>query len=418
MKINKKFLAAILALCLVSCLFTTNALAEKGSKTEPVEKTEAAEEVKEPEAEEAEEPETAEEMPEEAEEAEEVEEAEPVYVLEDEVYYNNGGLVFNNGGIVYNNGGEVYNNGGTVYNNLGVVYNNGGTVYNNNGKVFANDGTVFTNGGEVIDALPAGDPVIEVTENADVYAEIMGLVEDEDGMFVLENEEEPVVTVSAKPGFEITGLDCDAGIVEEDDGIYTISEIDRSCTLTIEGRLAAPSLSLESGTYSEKQKLTIEAAEGAEIYYTLNGKEPSKDSSVYEGTLSVSKSTIVKAVAVMNGVESSAVSTGEYAFVEITAPKFSSVEEGYEEVEAAAFVIENKGKVNAVIESVELSGDDVKSFIFENEDGASVEAESVDDTTWTIQPKEGLKEGTYKVTVIFTFDSGDTLEFTVSFRVK
>lgn len=426
MKINKKFLAALMALCLAVCLFTTTAVADKGDKAE---ETTAAEETLEETSEEPEETEATEEpekLEEETEadeadiegETEAEEEAEPVFVEEAEVYFNNGELVFNNGGVVYNNGGEVYNNGGTVYNNLGTVYNNNGTVYNNNGTVYANDGSVYTNGGEVIDPVLVEDPKIEVTENAELYADITGLVMDEDGVFMLENEEEPVITVAAKPGFELTEVDCDAGMVEENDGVYTITEIGQSCTLTVEGRAAAPVLSLESGTYSEKHKLNIEAADDAVIYYTLNGSEPDENSSVYENTLSISKSTVIKAVAIVDGVKSSEAATGEYAFVEITAPKFDSLEADYEQPDAKAFIIENKGKVNAVIKSVTLSGDDVESFIFENEMGGNVEAESTDNTTWTIQPQEGLEEGTYKVTVTFTFDSGDTVEFTVSFRVK
>ena len=68
-----------------------------------------------------------------------VEGEEPVVVSAGESVYAYEGTT------VYNNGGTVYNNGGIVYNNAGTVYANGGTVYNNAGIVYANDGTIYNN---------------------------------------------------------------------------------------------------------------------------------------------------------------------------------------------------------------------------------------------------------------------------------
>lgn len=79
-----------------------------------------------------------------------VEGEEPVVVSAGEsVYAYEGTTVYNNGGTVYNNGGIVYNNAGTVYNNGGTVYNNAGIVYANTGLAYNNAGDIYTNGAEV-----------------------------------------------------------------------------------------------------------------------------------------------------------------------------------------------------------------------------------------------------------------------------
>lgn len=414
---NRKFLAGLLALILVCCFFTTTAAADKNENTETVKTEAAAVEETETAAEEPEEPEVQETDAEEPEIIEEDENsAEPVVVSEGETVYNNGEVVFNNGGTVYNNGGEVYNNAGIVYNNLGIVYNNGGTVYNNNGTVYANDGEIYTNGGEIINPKLIGDLVVEVSESADTYAVIAGLTVNDDGEVILD-EEVGIITVEAKPGFELTLVDCDCGVVEEEDGVYTISEITESCVLTVEARVEAPVLSLESGTYAEKHKLTIETVEGAEIHYTLDGTDPDENSPVYK-PMSISDSTVIKAVAVVDGAENSEIVVGEYAYVSITAPKFDSQEEKYEQPDEKGIVFQNKGDVDAVIESIEISGDAADSFVLSTEDGGTVEAGSTDDSTWTLCPVAGLKAGTYKATVVITFDSGETVELAVSFRVK
>lgn len=78
------------------------------------------------------------------------EDVELVTVSAGESFYAYAGMtVYNNGGTVYNNEATVYNNAGVVYSNGGTVYNNAGTVYANTGLVYNNAGDIYTNGAEV-----------------------------------------------------------------------------------------------------------------------------------------------------------------------------------------------------------------------------------------------------------------------------
>lgn len=76
---------------------------------------------------------------------------------------------------------------------------------------------------------------------------------------------------------------------------------------------AAPTFSPASGTYTEAQTVTISAEDGADIYYTTNGDDPTTSSTKYSAPFEVSTTTTVKAIAVLDGVESS-VASATYTF--------------------------------------------------------------------------------------------------------
>ena len=52
--------------------------------------------------------------------------------------------------------------------------------------------------------------------------------------------------------------------------------------------VAAPEFSLAEGTYSSAQSVTITAEEGATIYYTLDGTDPTTESTEYTGAIAIS----------------------------------------------------------------------------------------------------------------------------------
>ena len=77
--------------------------------------------------------------------------------------------------------------------------------------------------------------------------------------------------------------------------------------------VATPTFTPAEGTYYEAQNVTINCStEGATIYYTLDGSEPTTGSSVYSTPIVVSESTIIKAMAVKDGYENSAIATASY----------------------------------------------------------------------------------------------------------
>ena len=77
-------------------------------------------------------------------------------------------------------------------------------------------------------------------------------------------------------------------------------------TLKLSQPVAAPSISLSSGTYVGSQDVTIsDATAGSTIYYTTNGTVPTTSSPVYSGALTIAASTTIEAIAVVNVSQSS-----------------------------------------------------------------------------------------------------------------
>ena len=72
-----------------------------------------------------------------------------------------------------------------------------------------------------------------------------------------------------------------------------------------EEKPAAPTFSVETGTkFYPTLEFEISAAEGAVIYYTLNGENPTTESDVYSTPITIEETTVVKAIAVIDGAES------------------------------------------------------------------------------------------------------------------
>jgi hypothetical protein len=83
----------------------------------------------------------------------------------------------------------------------------------------------------------------------------------------------------------------------------------------IEPKAAKPTFSLKSGTYSTPQPLSMTDADtslGASIYYTTDGTKPTTSSTLYTGTITVSTTETVEAVAVLNGYLNSAIQSENY----------------------------------------------------------------------------------------------------------
>ena len=77
--------------------------------------------------------------------------------------------------------------------------------------------------------------------------------------------------------------------------------------------VATPVISVASGTYYEEFDVEITCAtEGATIYYTTDGTEPTAESSVYTEPIHVAQDMTLKAIAMMEGYENSGIATADY----------------------------------------------------------------------------------------------------------
>lgn len=85
-----------------------------------------------------------------------------------------------------------------------------------------------------------------------------------------------------------------------------------SATVTSYYSLDKVKASVKSGTYKKAQTIELTAAEGAKIYYTVDGSKPTTKSTLYKEPIQVSKTTKIRAIAVLKGYKNSTAVTFTY----------------------------------------------------------------------------------------------------------
>ncbi len=102
-------------------------------------------------------------------------------------------------------------------------------------------------------------------------------------------------------------------------------------------KTANPTFSPTAGTYSSEQSVTISCAnEGATIYYTTDGSDPTTSSAVYSGAITVSQITTIKAFAKYGEYDDSEIVSATYTIREISGDAFvkmTSIDELAEGIE-------------------------------------------------------------------------------------
>ena len=77
--------------------------------------------------------------------------------------------------------------------------------------------------------------------------------------------------------------------------------------------VTTPTFTPEAGTYNEPQTVSIACAtEGATIHYTLDGSDPTESSPVYSEPISIEETTTIKAIAMKEGYDNSAIAEATY----------------------------------------------------------------------------------------------------------
>ena len=112
-------------------------------------------------------------------------------------------------------------------------------------------------------------------------------------------------------------------------------------------QVEAPVITPNGGAILASQEITIECAtEGASIYYTLDGTEPTEESTLYEAPFTLPGECTVKAIAVADGMEASAVVETAFTFIN-------------EEIKVATFDFTNPSSLTPSYNDVPTGGDGV-----------------------------------------------------------
>ena len=161
-------------------------------------------------------------------------------------------------------------------------------------------------------AAPTGDLTYDGTEKA---ATITG-----------DTETLGTPTITYKKGTEtLDGAPVNAGT-------YTASITVEGVTASVEytvapvGTVATPTFSPAAGTYYETKSVTISCeTDGASIYYTTNGEEPTASSTPYTAAIDIDTTTTIKAIAVKTGWTDSEVASATYTITEKPAATITTV---------------------------------------------------------------------------------------------
>ena len=205
------------------------------------------------------------------------------------------------------------------------------TTTQNSGTYFENTAVTISNG-TITD--PAENIVWTITNEGDYYtiSSASGYV----AAASAKNKAEYVQSVSANAKFTITIASGTATLRSGKSGgnwdlqynassprfaCYTGSQqnlrLFKEAAAVSENACKAPEFSISSGSYFEEQTIEITCeTEGATIYYTIDETDPTAESTAYDAAnpLKVSESVVIKAIAIKEGMENSAIKTLSLTF--------------------------------------------------------------------------------------------------------
>ncbi|MBQ3709113.1 MAG: chitobiase/beta-hexosaminidase C-terminal domain-containing protein [Bacteroidales bacterium] len=106
----------------------------------------------------------------------------------------------------------------------------------------------------------------------------------------------------------------------------TADDFEEVTTPTPTQTVATPTFTPEGGTYYETQYVAIECAtQGADIYYTTDGSTPTPNSTPFTEAITISETTTLKAIAVMQGMNDSQIASATYTIQQL--PSITTIDE-------------------------------------------------------------------------------------------
>ncbi len=134
------------------------------------------------------------------------------------------------------------------------------------------------------------------------------------------------VAYSVDGGSVVEGVTETVQIIAEEAGVMTLS-IASTCndeTLTAEYTYyVKPAMPTMTDAVGFEESLDVEFEGEGEIYFTLNGDDPTTESDIYEGTITITETTTIKAIAVVEDVVSD-VATATYTKLNKAVPGYTS----------------------------------------------------------------------------------------------
>jgi len=142
------------------------------------------------------------------------------------------------------------------------------------------------------------------------------------------------VTLTATPasgytftGWSVEGTGSTLSSTSTNPTTFTMGTANSTVTAVFEASttVANPTFTVSEGTYNEAQSVEINCpTDGATIYYTTDGTDPTSSSTEYTGAISVTQTTTIKAIAIKDGLTDSGIASSTYtlkcATPEITVP--------------------------------------------------------------------------------------------------
>ena len=208
----------------------------------------------------------------------------------------------------------------------------------------------------------------------------------------------------------------------DDNGVPLTTTI--TITISAAGIVGAPTVNLAEGTYTENQSVTLTSStEGATIYYTTDGSEPTITGGVPAGTTAVytapiavtgtegeSITTTIKAIAVKSGMQDSSVGTFTYT-IQIPVPTpvsykiLDGVNSDWKQNTEETITIRGNGNFSKFV-GVKIDGNTIDAKNYTAKEGSTI-------ITLTTDYLKTLSIGTHTFEIVWTDGSAST-NFTVS----